>query len=171
MSMNTDVTDRPAQRTAEVAVHARAIDGQHAGPSRRLGSIVNALTVDVEDYFQVSALAPHIERHRWDQMECRIERNIERLLRLFDDRGARATFFTLGWIAVRYPPLVREIVEQGHELASHGQSHLRASEQSRADFKRDVEGARKQLEDIADGRGTRLPRAEFFDRPRQPLGF
>ncbi len=159
MSMNTEIADRPTQLTSEVAVHARAIDGQHAGLNRRSGTIVNALTVDVEDYFQVSALAPHIERHRWDQMECRIERNIERVLRLFEDRGARATFFTLGWIAVRYPRLVREIVEQGHELASHGQSHLRASEQSQADFKRDVEGSRKQLEDIAAVavRGYRAP--------------
>ncbi|HJW51927.1 MAG TPA: hypothetical protein VJ501_07940, partial [Burkholderiaceae bacterium] len=101
MSVNTEIADRPAQRVSEVAVHAQAIEGQHAGPGRRSGCIVNALTVDVEDYFQVSALAPHIERHRWDQMECRVERNIERVLQLFDNRGARATFFTLGWIAVR----------------------------------------------------------------------
>ena len=121
--------------------------------------IVNALTVDVEDYFQVSALAPHIERHRWDAMECRVERNVDRLLALFDKHGAHATFFTLGWIAERYPSMVRRIVESGHELASHGQSHLRASEQSRDDFHRDVKGARKQLEDIAGVhvRGYRAP--------------
>jgi polysaccharide deacetylase family protein (PEP-CTERM system associated) len=111
--------------------------------------VANAMSVDVEDYFQVSALAPHIERQRWDTMECRVERNIERLLELFDAHGTKATFFTLGWIAERYPSTVRLIVGRGHELASHGQSHRRASEQSRAEFRSDVEEARKKLEDIA----------------------
>ena len=73
-------------------------------------STVNALTIDVEDYFQVSALAPHIARERWDSMPCRVERNVERLLALLDENGARATFFTLGWIAQRYPGVVRDIV-------------------------------------------------------------
>jgi polysaccharide deacetylase family protein (PEP-CTERM system associated) len=111
--------------------------------------VANAMSVDVEDYFQVSALAPHVERQRWDTMECRVERNIERLLELFDAHGTKATFFTLGWIAERYPSTVRIIVGRGHELASHGQSHRRANEQSRAEFRSDVEGARKKLEDIA----------------------
>ncbi len=120
------------------------------GEGTRRGVIAaNAMSVDVEDYFQVSALAPHIERRTWDAMECRVERNIDCLLALFDSRGAKATFFTLSWIAERYPAMVRRVVEQGHELASHGQSHLRANEQSRADFRSDVEGARKLLEDIA----------------------
>ena len=130
--------------------------------------IANALSVDVEDYFQVSALAPHIERHRWDAMECLVERNIGRLLALFERRGARATFFTLSWIAERYPALVREIVAAGHELASHGQSHLRASEQSRADFRSDVEGARKKLEDIG-GVAVRGYRAPSFSIGRANL--
>ena len=130
--------------------------------------IANALSVDVEDYFQVSALAPHIERHRWDSMECRVERNIGRLLALFEKRGARATFFTLSWIAERYPELVREIVAAGHELASHGQSHLRASEQSRTDFRSDVEGARKKLEDIG-GVAVRGYRAPSFSIGRANL--
>lgn len=136
-------------------------------PTVRAGT-VNALTVDVEDYFQVSALAPHIERHRWGSMECRVERNIDRLLGLFDTRGARATFFTLGWIAERYPAMVRRVVAAGHELASHGQSHLRASEQSRADFRADVEGARQQLEDIA-GVAVRGYRAPSFSIGRGNL--
>lgn len=110
--------------------------------------ITNALTVDVEDYFQVSALAPAIARESWDSRECRVERNVQRLLSLFAERGARATFFTLGWIAERYPALVRDIVAGGHELGSHGYSHLRASEQSRAEFLSDVRGAKALLEDI-----------------------
>lgn len=121
--------------------------------------LVNAMTVDVEDYFQVSALAPHIGRHRWDSMECRVERNIDRLLAMFGRHGVHATFFTLGWIAERYPSLVRRLVDAGHELASHGQSHLRASDQSHVDFRADVEGARKKLEDIGgvEVRGYRAP--------------
>ena len=127
-------------------------------PSVRL-ELVNALTVDVEDYFQVSAFAPHIAHHQWDAMECRVERNIERLLALFDAHKAKATFFTLAWIAERYPSMVREIVAAGHELASHGTSHRRASEQSSADFRADIEGARKKLEDIGGVavRGYRAP--------------
>jgi len=125
-------------------MNARTADSMQASPI-----VANAMSVDVEDYFQVSALAPHIERQHWDTMECRVERNIERLLELFDAHGTKATFFTLGWIAERYPATVRIIVGRGHELASHGQSHRRASEQSRAEFRSDVEGARKKLEDIA----------------------
>ena len=111
--------------------------------------ITNALTVDVEDYFQVSAFEPHIERADWDRMECRVERNIERILALFAQHDAKATFFTLGWVAERYPALVREIVRQGHELASHGFAHQRASSLSEADFFSDISGAKSLLEDVA----------------------
>jgi polysaccharide deacetylase family protein (PEP-CTERM system associated) len=110
--------------------------------------IVNALTIDVEDYFQVSALAPHVARSRWDEMPCRVERNLDRLMALLDDKGAHATFFTLGWVAERYPQLIRRIVDSGHELASHGYGHLRASEQSRADFGQDIRRAKTILEDL-----------------------
>ncbi len=149
---------------------ASAISSRVAREDRSHGArqIVNVLTVDVEDYFQVSALAPHIERHRWDSMECRVERNIDRLLGLFDARGASATFFTLGWIAERYPAMVRRVVEHGHELASHGQSHLRASDQSHAEFRADVEGARRKLEDIA-GVAVRGYRAPSFSIGRGNL--
>ena len=70
-------------------------------------AVKNALTIDVEDYFQVSAFAAHIDRDDWGRLECRIERNVDRILQLLDDRGIQATFFTLGWIAERYPALVR----------------------------------------------------------------
>jgi peptidoglycan/xylan/chitin deacetylase (PgdA/CDA1 family) len=78
---------------------------------------LNALTIDVEDYFQVSAFAPYIQRRDWDQCECRVERNVDRILAILAEEGAQATFFTLGWVAQRYPQMVRRIVEQGHELA------------------------------------------------------
>jgi polysaccharide deacetylase family protein (PEP-CTERM system associated) len=116
---------------------------------RSAAEVVNALTVDVEDYFQVSALAPHIERSSWDQWPCRVERNVGRLLELFSKHRAKATFFTLGWIAQRYPQIVREIVAHGHELASHGFGHLRASDQAPVVFRDDVRSAKALLEDIS----------------------
>jgi polysaccharide deacetylase family protein (PEP-CTERM system associated) len=109
---------------------------------------LNALTVDVEDYFQVSAMAPHIDRGSWDRQPCRVERNVDRLLALFAERGAKATFFTLGWVAERYPQLVRAIVAGGHELASHGYGHLRASDQTPEQFREDIRSAKRLLEDL-----------------------
>ena len=121
--------------------------------------IINALTIDVEDYFQVSALAPHIPRDQWDRRECRVERNVERILLMLDESQIRATFFTLGWIAKRYPQLVRSIVDAGHEVASHGFGHQRASDLSDADFYADVDLAKKLLEDISghEVKGYRAP--------------
>lgn len=108
----------------------------------------NAMSIDVEDYFQVAAFAPWIDRSRWETMPCRIERNVALILELLGRRHSRATFFTLGWIAERYPHLVREIVAAGHELASHGYGHLRASEQSPDEFRSDLTRAKAILEDI-----------------------
>ena len=116
-------------------------------PSR--SPITNALTIDVEDYFQVSAFAPYIERAQWEARECRVERNVERILALLQERNACATFFTLGWIAERYPALVRRIVAAGHELASHGYGHERVSDLSEAQFFQDIHRAKALLEDIA----------------------
>jgi polysaccharide deacetylase family protein (PEP-CTERM system associated) len=110
--------------------------------------ITNALTIDVEDYFQVSAMAPYIRRSEWDSRECRVQRNVDRILALLARHRTHATFFTLGWVAERYPQLVRAIVEQGHELASHGYGHERASDLSREDFRDDIVRAKQLLEDI-----------------------
>jgi polysaccharide deacetylase family protein (PEP-CTERM system associated) len=112
-------------------------------------AITNALTIDVEDYFQVSAFAPYIARSEWDARECRVERNVDRILELLAGAQTQATFFTLGWVAERYPQLVRRIVEGGHELASHGYGHQRASELSPEAFAADVGCAKKILEDTA----------------------
>jgi polysaccharide deacetylase family protein (PEP-CTERM system associated) len=121
--------------------------------------ITNALTIDVEDYFQVSALAPYIPREQWDSRECRVERNVERILLMLDEGQTRATFFTLGWVAERYPQLVRRIVAGGHELASHGYGHQRASDLSEAEFSADISSAKKLLEDISgeEVKGYRAP--------------
>jgi polysaccharide deacetylase family protein (PEP-CTERM system associated) len=110
-------------------------------------TVTNALTIDVEDYFQVSAMAPYIQRDEWDKRECRVERNVDRILALLDANGTQATFFTLGWVAERYPQLVRRIVAGGHELASHGHGHERASDLDRSAFRADLDRAKKVLED------------------------
>jgi len=123
--------------------------------------ITNALTIDVEDYFQVSAFAPYIRRADWDRRECRVERNVDRILELLSARGVSATFFTLGWIAERHPALVRRIVDGGHELASHGHGHERATDLDQAAFTEDVTRAKKTLEDIA-GRPVLGYRAPSF---------
>ncbi len=111
--------------------------------------ITNAMTIDVEDYFQVSAFAHHIDRADWDKRECRVERNINTILEMLDQHHTKATFFTLGWVAERYPQLVRQIVAQGHELASHGYGHQRASDQTPASFLEDVRVAKNMLEDLS----------------------
>lgn len=108
----------------------------------------NAMTIDVEDYFQVSAFAPYIARSDWDARECRVERNVERILALLEASDTHATFFTLGWVAQRYPALVRRIVAGGHELASHGYGHERASDLSPEAFRSDITRAKALLEDI-----------------------
>ncbi len=122
-------------------------------------TITNALTVDVEDYFQVSAFAPHIARSEWGSRECHVERNIDRILELLAARDIKATFFTLGWIAERYPRMVRGIVQAGHELASHGYGHERANLQSREAFYSDIQLAKVILEDVSGGAilGYRAP--------------
>ncbi len=112
-------------------------------------TIRNALTIDVEDYFQVSAFAPYIPRDHWEKRDCRVERNVERILQMLDDHGTKATFFTLGWIAERHPQVVRRIVEQGHELASHGYGHERASDLTESAFFSDIDSAKKILEDLS----------------------
>lgn len=130
--------------------------------------IRNALTIDVEDYFQVSAFASHISRDAWDELPCRVERNVDAILAMLEEHRARATFFALGWIAERYPALVRRIVAQGHELASHGYAHLRASEQSRDEFMQDITRAKALLEDIG-GVAVKGYRAPSFSIGRSNL--
>ena len=110
--------------------------------------IRNAFSIDVEDYFQVSALAPHFPRQIWDQQTCRVERNVDRMLGMLADSQALATFFTLGWVAERFPEMVKRIVAGGHELASHGYGHQRVSDLTPAEFLDDVTRAKKILEDL-----------------------
>ena len=128
----------------------------------------NALTIDVEDYFQVSAFAPYIQRSEWNTRECRVERNVNRILDLLAEKNTHATFFTLGWIAERYPQLVKRIVREGHEVASHGYGHERASDMSEDAFYSDVHLAKVILEDLS-GQQVRGYRAPSFSIGAQNL--
>jgi polysaccharide deacetylase family protein (PEP-CTERM system associated) len=111
-------------------------------------NVINALTVDVEDYYHVSALAPYVPRSDWDGLLPRIGDNLERILDLLQSRGITATFFILGWVAERHPEAIRRLAAAGHEIASHGYSHVRATEQTPAEFRQDVESTKKLLEDL-----------------------
>jgi polysaccharide deacetylase family protein (PEP-CTERM system associated) len=127
--------------SAAPAIAEAAIPGSTA--------IRNAMTVDVEDYFQVQALSEMVDREDWSARPSRVERNTNRILDLFAERGIAATFFTLGWIAERHPLLVRRIVGEGHELASHGWAHFRADQHSPEAFRADIRRTKATLEGIA----------------------
>jgi polysaccharide deacetylase family protein (PEP-CTERM system associated) len=111
--------------------------------------MLNALSVDVEDWFQVGAFERTIAREDWAGLTHRVERNTDAVLALFEDAGVKATFFTLGWVAERYPSLMRRIVEAGHEIASHGYDHARVFTFDGAGFRADLRKARAILEDTS----------------------
>ncbi|HVF63996.1 MAG TPA: XrtA system polysaccharide deacetylase [Casimicrobiaceae bacterium] len=129
------------------------------------------MTIDVEDYFQVSAFEREIPRADWERLPGRVERNVERILELLDAHHARATFFTLGWVAQRYPGLVRRITDAGHELASHGFGHARASDQEPEAFFDDISRAKSILQDLSGTavNGYRAP--SFSVGPANPWAF
>ena len=123
------------------------------------GRVVNAMSIDVEDYFQVSAFDGIVSRSSWSEMESRVCRNTERLLDLFDEFGVRGTVFVLGWVGERYPELVRNIAGRGHEIASHGYGHRLVYDQTPTAFREDVRRAKQVLENASSGRvvGYRAP--------------
>jgi polysaccharide deacetylase family protein (PEP-CTERM system associated) len=123
------------------------------------GGIVNAMTVDVEDYFHVSAFDNIVSRAGWDGFDSRVARNTDRMLELFDQANVRATFFVLGWVADKFPALVRRIASAGHEVASHGYHHQLLYMLTPKQFREDVRAAKRAIED-ASGRsvlGFRAP--------------
>jgi len=111
-------------------------------------AIQNALTVDVEDYFHVSAFAKSIDHKDWDKHPLRVEKNTQRLLDLFDEAKVKATFFVLGWVADRNRGLIKEIAERGHEVACHGYSHQLVYNQTQDVFREETVRSKKLLEDI-----------------------
>jgi polysaccharide deacetylase family protein (PEP-CTERM system associated) len=143
--------EAPMRHTAPPVIANHRGSGGKQSPSRAGESLVpirNALTVDVEDYFQVQAFAHCIPRADWESIPPRVEANVDRILEQFAAASVRATFFTLGWIAQRHPRMVRRVVAAGHELASHGWEHVRADTQDPASFGADVGRTRRTLEDI-----------------------
>ena len=110
---------------------------------------INALSIDVEDYFQVSAFESYIAKDQWDSIPHRVENNTHKILDILDEKQVKATFFTLGWIAERYPGIVNRIVADGHELACHGYEHIRVTEQTPDQFRSDVYKAKNILEQLS----------------------
>ena len=149
------------ESNARVAAADRDIKADNGRTPARSGGICNAMTVDVEDYFQVQAFAGCIDRSAWESFPRRVEANTEKVLRLFADAGVSATFFVLGWVAERYPELIRTIVTEGHELASHGYAHIPVYEQTSDAFRSDVRRTKKLLEDTG-GERVRGYRAASF---------
>ena len=143
----------------ELTEALRQLPGEEFSRKRIPCGFANAMTIDVEDYFQVEAFAATIDRGDWESLPRRVERNTERLLQILADSGVEATFFVLGWVAERHPQLVRRVVAEGHELASHGSSHLRADRQSPEEFRDDVRRSKRVLEDLGGVpvRGYRAP--------------
>ncbi|HEX8192474.1 MAG TPA: XrtA system polysaccharide deacetylase [Allosphingosinicella sp.] len=121
--------------------------------------MLNALSVDVEDWFQVGAFETVIARSDWDRLPQRVERNAKAVLDLFAKAGVKGTFFTLGWVAARHPALIRRIVEEGHEIASHGWDHRRVFTMDATLFRIDLERAREAIEEACGvtPRGYRAP--------------
>ena len=141
-------------------------------PERRAGGgVVNGLSVDVEDWFQVGAFEDVIERSDWDGLADRVDRNVREILDLFDEVEAKATFFTLGWVARRHGPLLREVAARGHEIASHGWDHRRVFTMERAEFAEDIAKASKAIEDAAGVRPTGYRAPSFSIDQRTPWAF
>lgn len=128
--------------------------------------MLNAFSVDVEDYFQVGAFEKDIPRESWSRFEPRVERNTRRLLELCEEYGVRGTFFTLGWVAERWPQLVRDIQTAGHELGTHGQDHRRVTSMTPDQFRDDVRGSKRTIEDVAGVEviGYRAPNYSIVDK-------
>ena len=129
---------------------------QDAAPTSQ---VINGLSVDVEDWFQVGAFENVIARDDWPSIATRVEANVDTILALFDEAGVKATFFTLGWVAERHPTMMRRIAEAGHEIASHGYDHARVFTFDRAQFAEDIRKARAILEDTSGSKviGYRAP--------------
>jgi polysaccharide deacetylase family protein (PEP-CTERM system associated) len=123
--------------------------------------IVNAMSVDVEEFFQVTAFAPTIKQQDWENYESRVENCVDRLLDLFAAHNASCTFFTLGWVAERHKKMIQRIVDGGHEIASHGYSHQRVTDQTTEEFRADIRLSKKILEDLSGSQVTGYRAASF----------
>ncbi len=133
-------------------------------------AVVNAMSIDVEDYFQVSAFDRVVSRSAWDGMESRVSANTDRLLALFDEFGIKATFFVLAWVAERHPDIVRRIAAGGHEVASHGYGHRLIYEQTIDEFRDDVRARERHPRGSGGRARRRLSRSQLFDYREVAVG-
>ena len=133
--------------------------------------VINGLSVDVEDWFQVGAFENVIDRADWSSIATRVEANVDAILALFEEAGVYATFFTLGWVAERHPKLMRRIANAGHEIASHGYDHARVFTFDRARFAEDIRKARAILEDTSGQKVTGYRAPSFSIDARNPWAF
>lgn len=135
------------------------------------GTVTNAMSVDVEDYFQVHALEPHFPRADWDRVATRVGDSIDRTLDLFARHDVRATFFILGWVAERFPVHIRRIATAGHEIASHGYAHHRVTELDPETFRRDLADTRRLLQEVSGQpvQGYRAPSYSIGESSRWAL--
>ncbi|MCZ8369359.1 MAG: DUF3473 domain-containing protein [Porphyrobacter sp.] len=134
-------------------------------------AVVNGLSVDVEDWFQVGAFENVIARGEWESIKTRVEDNVYRVIDLFAEADVRATFFTLGWVAQRHPNMIRRIVDAGHEIASQGYDHARVFTLNRAEFAEDIRKAREVIEDCSGVRVTGYRAPNFSIDHRTPWAF
>lgn len=160
-ALNPSDAKRSGSRSAASAAPAAGPQALSASRASAVQPIVNALTVDVEDYFQVQAFAHVIDRSQWESLPRRVERNVDFLLDLFGEAGVKATFFTLGWVAERHPDLIKRIAAAGHEVGSHGSTHIQVGTQTPEQFRADVRRAKRLLEDLSGAPVTGYRAASF----------
>ncbi|MDJ0911043.1 MAG: DUF3473 domain-containing protein [Woeseiaceae bacterium] len=163
--MTENSTSMPSQRRDSASSETGTLTGSQGPVDSAVPSsgsqLLNAMSIDVEEHFQVSAFEERIPRADWPSHASRVERNIGRILALLDETDSRATFFTLGCVAERHPEMIRELVACGHEVASHGWNHTRVRNQTSDEFRADVERTKSLLEDIS-GKSVNGYRAASF---------
>ncbi|HYE74507.1 MAG TPA: polysaccharide deacetylase family protein, partial [Blastocatellia bacterium] len=129
-------------------------------------NLINALTVDVEDYYQVEAFSDVVKREDWPKWESRVDKNTHNILKTFAEHQVRATFFTLGCVAKQHPEIVREIAAAGHEVACHGENHQLIYRQTPEEFRQDIRSAKRRLEDLIGAKVTGYRAPSYSITPR-----
>ena len=149
MKALSESTSNEINRLPKSSSDEQILENHGETGTRFSGNGLNALTCDVEDYFQVSAFEHLVSKQSWSGFECRVSRNVDRILQMTSDSGTKGTFFILGWVAKHHPAIVRRIAENGHEIASHGVQHVRVFNMSEEDFRADADLSRKLLQDVS----------------------
>ncbi|MEZ6194484.1 MAG: DUF3473 domain-containing protein [Planctomycetota bacterium] len=153
---------------AEIGAARAKAPPASANRNQDAGAIVNAMTIDVEDYFQVGVFQDRIRPDEWDRFDCRVEHNLDRCLAILEEGGVRATFFTLGWVAERYPAAIRRLAELGHEVASHGYGHRPIWQLDREAYREDIRRSQGVLGEVL-GAAPTAYRAPCFSVRRDTL--